>query len=102
MPITLHISILLIVVNTALGMEICYANPERLQNRLLYRCCNTPILWSLEVIVTRRSTANYETPDLDCILDYAASIPQLMDGFISMINYHGTGTANSSLLMRKI
>lgn len=47
-------------------------------------------------------TTNYEVPDPDCDLDYVPSTPRQMDVSISMINSHGTGGVNSSLLMGKI
>lgn len=47
-------------------------------------------------------TTNYEVCDPDCDLDYVPSHPRHVNMGVSMINSHGTGGVNSSLLIRKV
>jgi 3-oxoacyl-[acyl-carrier-protein] synthase II len=47
-------------------------------------------------------TTNYTNPDPDCDLDYVPLAPRKMDIPISLINSHGTGGVNSSLVLKKL
>ncbi|MEE9369055.1 MAG: beta-ketoacyl-[acyl-carrier-protein] synthase family protein [Pontiella sp.] len=47
-------------------------------------------------------TTNYSIPDPSCDLDFIAKNPREMNIQLSLINSHGTGGVNSSLLLRAI
>ena len=44
-------------------------------------------------------TANLTTPDLDCVLDYVPNEPRKMNLGTILINSHGSGATNSSLII---
>jgi 3-oxoacyl-[acyl-carrier-protein] synthase II len=46
-------------------------------------------------------TANYETPDPECDLDYVAGTPRMITFRHALINNHGYGGSNSSLVVGK-
>ncbi|MDF3129512.1 beta-ketoacyl-[acyl-carrier-protein] synthase family protein [Kiritimatiellaeota bacterium B1221] len=47
-------------------------------------------------------TANYETPDPDCDLNYIPNLPMKAPIRNAMINLHGLGGGNISLILRKV
>jgi 3-oxoacyl-[acyl-carrier-protein] synthase II len=47
-------------------------------------------------------TANYQFPDPDCDLDYVPRQPRLADIRCALINIHGLGGANSSLVVEQV
>ena len=47
-------------------------------------------------------TTNYEIPDPDCDLDYTPQTPRCFEPSVALINSHGTGGVNSSLLLEKV
>lgn len=47
-------------------------------------------------------TTNYEFPDPDCDLDYVAEGPREADVTTAMINLHGLGGGNSSMIVNRV
>ena len=47
-------------------------------------------------------TINYEFPDPECDLDYVPNYPRQNEINIALVNSHGFGGANSSLLIRRV
>lgn len=47
-------------------------------------------------------TANYDTPDPRCDLDYVPWRPYVMDARRALVNVHGLGGGNSSLIIAKV
>ena len=47
-------------------------------------------------------TANYEHPDDDCDLDYVPLKPRKMDINKALINIHGLGNGNSTMIIGKV
>ena len=47
-------------------------------------------------------TANYEHPDADCDLDYVPMKPRKTDVQMSLVNIHGLGNGNSTMIISKV
>ncbi|MCB1102809.1 MAG: hypothetical protein KDL10_10620, partial [Kiritimatiellae bacterium] len=47
-------------------------------------------------------TANYEVPDPWCDLDYVPNEPRSMDLHRALVNLHGLGGGNSSLIIEQV